>query len=395
MSEQRLKLIECVPNFSEGRDREKIDSIASAIRAIPGAHLLDVDANESANRTVMTIAGEAQPVIDAAFSAIERAASLIDMRYQTGEHPRIGACDVCPIVPLSGSPPYSMIRNQKDLVECVEYSKELGERVGKELGIPIFLYEESATSPERRALPFVRKGQYEGLKIRMEQNGFLPDFGPSDFNERSGATIIGARGFLIAYNINLGTRDPAIANDIAQSIRESGKFKREANGRIARDSAGRPLREAGRLKALRAVGWLIDEFDCAQVSMNLIDPAVTGLYEVFSVASKLAEEYSTKVTGSEVVGLVPYQALLDCGIKIANRRKDRKTVLGERQATDGETSWNAISDSSDENKDTEEISTRKQQTLVELAVRTLGLNHVKEFNIEQKILENRLKEALS
>ena len=294
-----MKLIECVPNFSEGRDPAVIDAITSAIAATEGAVLLDVDPGAATNRTVVTFVGPPEAVEEAAFQAIRAAAALIDMTKHQGEHPRMGATDVCPFVPLQNV----------TMDECVAVAGRLGRRVGEDLGIPVFLYEAAATDEERRSLAVVRRGEYEGLSDRTD----TPDFGPREFNPRSGATAIGAREFLIAYNINLNTRDRKLANQIAGVLRETGRPRRDEAGTILRDAEGTILREAGEFKALRGVGWYIEEYGRAQLSFNLTNYKVTALHEVFDAACREADARGLRVTGSELVGLVPREALLAAG----------------------------------------------------------------------------------
>ena len=290
-----MKLIECVPNFSEGRDRAVIDAIAAEIAASPGAVLLDVDPGAATNRTVVTFIGEPDAVEEAAFRAIKKAAATIDMTRHRGEHPRLGATDVCPFVPVAGA----------TMEDCVEIAKRLGKRVGEELGIPVYLYEAAATRPERKSLADIRKGEYEALADRMKDASFAPDFGPARFNPRSGATVIGAREFLIAYNVNLNTRDKKLANAIAGALREAGTSKRGADGTTTS--------VPGRFKECRAVGWYIEEFGRAQISINLTNYKVTPLHEVFDAACEEAAKLGLRVTGSELVGLIPREALLAAG----------------------------------------------------------------------------------
>lgn len=294
-----VKLIECVPNFSEGRDPSVIDAITGAIAATDGAVLLDVDPGAATNRTVVTFVGTPEAVEEAAFRAIRTAAALIDMTQHHGEHPRMGATDVCPFVPLQ----------DVTMDECVALARRLGRRVGEELGIPVFLYEAAAINPERRSLAVIRRGEYEGLFDRTD----APDFGPLDVNPTSGATAIGAREFLIAYNINLNTRDRRLANQIAGVLRETGHAKRDESGTIVRAPDGTPMREPGRFKELRGVGWYIEEYGRAQLSFNLTNHKVTSLHHVFDAACREAEARGLRVTGSELVGLVPRQALLAAG----------------------------------------------------------------------------------
>ena len=294
-----MKLIECVPNFSEGRDLSIIDAITGAITTTEGAVLLDVDPGAATNRTVVTLVGSPEAVEEAAFRAIKTAAALIDMTRHQGEHPRMGATDVCPFVPLQ----------DVTMEECVAVARRLGRRVGEELGIPVFLYEAAAPDQERRSLAVIRRGEYEGLPDRSDH----PDFGPREFNPRSGATAIGAREFLIAYNINLNTRDRRLANEIAGVLRETGRPRRDETGAIVRDAVGTALRDAGEFKELRGVGWYIEEYGRAQLSFNLTNHKVTPIHEVFDAACREAEKRGLRVTGSELVGLVPREALLAAG----------------------------------------------------------------------------------
>ena len=290
-----MKLIECVPNFSEGRDRAVIDAIVAEIAATPGAVLMDVDPGAATNRTVVTFIGEPDAVEEAAFRAIKKAAATIDMTRHTGEHPRMGATDVCPFVPVAGA----------TMEDCVAIAKRLGKRVGDELGIPVYLYESAAARPERKSLADIRKGEYEALPEKMKDAAFAPDFGPARFNARSGATVIGAREFLIAYNVNLNTRDKKLAGVIAEALREAGTSKRGADGTSAK--------VPGRFKECRAVGWYIEEFGRAQVSINLTNYKVTPLHEVFDAACEEAAKLGLRVTGSELVGMIPREAILAAG----------------------------------------------------------------------------------
>ena len=253
-----MRLVECVPNFSEGRDQKVIDAIAEAIKSVQGVSLLDVDPGVSTNRTVFTFVGSPEVIVEGAFQAIKTAQSLIDMRRHKGEHPRMGATDVCPFVPVAGV----------TMEDCVKLAEQLGERVGKELGIPVYLYAEAARAEDRKSLADIRKGEYEGLPEKMKDKSFKPDFGPSEFNAQSGATVIGARQFLIAYNVNLNTRSRKLANDIALTIREAGKAKRDAEGNIVKDKDGVSLKVPGTLKSVRAVGWYVDEYKRAQISIK-------------------------------------------------------------------------------------------------------------------------------
>lgn len=289
-------IIECVPNFSEGQNNETIKAIASAIRKIKGVRLLHVDSGFAANRTVYTFVGKPQNVLEAAFQAIKVATELIDMRNHKGEHPRMGACDVCPLIPVSGI----------SIAEVIEWSHQLGKRVGEELNIPVYLYEKSAQQSERVQLANVRKGEYEGLPSKMRLPLWQPDYGPAAFNPKCGATILGARNFLIAYNFNLNTSNIAIAQTIAAQIRESGKY-------IGKDSQGKKLYTPGKFKALKSIGWFIKDFGIAQVSCNFSDYRTTPLHLVHEMVKLLAAEHDCTVTGAELIGLVPKEALLMTG----------------------------------------------------------------------------------
>src|SRR5687768_12966927 len=265
------RLIECVPNFSEGRDQNIIDKIAASIAAVDGVKLLDVDPGKATNRTVMTMVGEPERVIEAAFQAIKTASELIDMCKHSGEHPRMGATDVCPLIPISGV----------TMEECVQYAHKLGERVGKELGVSGYFYEAAAKSAGRKNLADIRSGEYEGLAKKIVDANWKPDFGPAIFNAKCGATVIGARNFLIAYNINLNTTSTRRANAIAFDVREQGRMKTDANGKNILDDKGQPIRIPGTLKSVKAIGWFIEEYGVAQISMNLTDVTVTSVHEAF------------------------------------------------------------------------------------------------------------------
>lgn len=298
-----MTLIECVPNFSEGRDRGVIDAVAAEIAGTPGAVLLDVDPGAATNRTVVTFIGGPDAVEEAAFRAIRKASQLIDMTKHTGEHARIGATDVCPFVPVEGA----------TMDDCVAIARRLGKRVGDDLGIPVYLYEAAASRPDRKSLSDIRRGEYEALPEKMKDPAFRPDYGPAEFNARSGATVVGAREFLVAYNVNLNTRDRKLANAIAREIREAGKARRGPDGKIVKDADGRTVSVPGRFQECRAVGWYIPEFGRAQVSINLTNTKITPLHEVFDACCEEAERLGLRVTGSELVGLIPRAALLAAG----------------------------------------------------------------------------------
>ncbi len=340
-----MRLVECVPNFSDGRNEKVINAISDAIRSVQGVSLLDVDPGWSTNRTVITFVGSPEVIVEGAFQAIKTAQGLIDMRKQKGEHPRMGATDVCPFVPVSGV----------TMEECVKLAEQLGERVGKELGIPVYLYAEAAKRDDRKSLADIRKGEYEALPEKMKEKSFKPDYGPSEFNAQSGATVIGARQFLIAYNVNLNTRSKKLANDIALTIREAGKAKRDADGNIVKDKEGVSVKEPGTLKAVRAVGWYVDEYKRAQISINLIDYSVCSLHQAFDEAERVANEMGLRATGSEIVGLVPLAPMLEAGRHYL-RKQGRSTGVSERE-------------------------------LVETAVQSLGLAELSPFDIEKKIIE--------
>ncbi len=346
------KIVECVPNFSEGRNEEVINKIAEAIKSVEGVVLLDVDPGQATNRTVYTFVGEPEAVKEAAFRAIKTASELIDMRQHSGEHPRIGAADVVPFVPVSGV----------TMEDCVRLAEELGKRVGEELGIPVYLYEYAARSEERRSLANIREGEYEALPEKLKDPKWKPDFGPSEFNDkvaRTGATVIGAREFLIAYNVNLNTREKKLAHEIALNIREKGRFKRDANGKIVRDEKGNKVRVPGKLKAVRAIGWYIDEYEQAQVSINLVNYKITPLHRVFEACEEEAQKLGLRVTGSEIVGLVPKEALLQAGRHFL-KKQGRSTAVAEEE-------------------------------LIHIADLSLGLSQLYPFKPEEKVIELRLE----
>jgi len=300
-----VALVECVPNFSEGRNRDVIDDIVSTISSVEGVKVLDIEIGDATNRTVVTFIGPPGGAEEAAFRMIVRAAELIDMSVHEGAHPRMGATDVCPFVPVSGI----------SMEDCVEISKRVGERVGAE-GIPVYLYEASACAPHRENLAEVRKGQYEGLEAKMSDPEWSPDYGPNTFDEkvkRAGATVMGAREFLIAYNVNINSTDPKHAKEIAFEIRERGRALRDEDGEIVRDEDGVAIKKPGRLKAVKAIGWFIDEYSRAQVSINLINHKVTPLHVVFETCIEEAERIGVRVTGSEIIGLVPMEPMIEAG----------------------------------------------------------------------------------
>jgi len=342
------RVVECVPNFSEGRDRDVIDAITGAMERA-GATVLDVDMGAAANRTVVTMAGTPEAVQDAAFEAIKTASELIDMTAHSGEHPRMGATDVCPFVPVSGM----------TMDDCVDMAQRLGERVTKELSIPVFLYDMAASTPGRRSLADIRKGEYEGLEEKLKDPDWTPDFGNAAFNARSGATVIGAREFLIAYNINLNTRDRMLATRIAVRLREAGGLARSPDGEPLRNSGGKAVKIPGMFQDVRAVGWVIDEYGIAQISINLLDFGNTPIHMVYEEAKRLAFDLvGVSVTGSEIVGLVPEEALLMAGRYYLERQGRSPGV--------------------------------PRSELVHIAERSLGLSDVKAFNALDKVIEYRL-----
>lgn len=390
------KIIECVPNFSEGRDLSIIKQITDAIESVQGVDLLDVDPGESTNRTVVTFIGEPEPVKEAAFRAVRKAADLIDMSKHSGEHARFGATDVCPFVPVANA----------TMEDCAEIAREVGQRIGEELGIPVYLYENAAAKPERKNLATVRSGEYEGLAKKLAKPEWKPDFGPAEFNAKSGATAVGAREFLIAYNINLNTTDRRYANEIAYEIRERGRWKRKGNtspfyykgevvyfedgkfpdgnsdfvagtfdelaahyqsayggdlrkryGSIGLDPdnlSGRPVYKDGRFTHLKAIGWVVEDYQCAQISINLTDYKVTSMHHALDAARELAVERGIVITGSEVVGVVPFDAMLRAG---------RHYLTGMMKSTG--------------------IPARD---IVTTAVQSLGLADVAEFDIDKKVI---------
>lgn len=342
------RLVECVPNFSEGRNEKVIDAIAESVKAVSGVRLLDVDPGHSTNRTVVTFVGAPDDVVEAAFQCIARASQLIDMRHHRGEHPRMGATDVCPFVPVSGV----------SMADCVQLAEALGERVGRELGIPIYLYGEAAKSDSRKSLADIRSGEYEALSTKMKDSSFKPDFGPAEFNAKAGATVIGARPFLVAYNVNLNTRSKKLANAIALNIREAGKAKRNASGEIEKDAKGNTIKVPGTLKECRAVGWYVDEYERAQVSINLTNFEVTGIHDAFDEVEKEAAKLGVRVTGSEIVGLVPLKPMLAAGEHYL-RKQGRSIGVSEEE-------------------------------LISVAVQSLGLSELAPFNPQEKIIEYKV-----
>ncbi|MBR3977947.1 MAG: glutamate formimidoyltransferase [Bacteroidaceae bacterium] len=349
------RIIECVPNFSEGRNMEVIKQITDAIEGVKGVKLLDVDPGEATNRTVVTFVGGPEAVMNAAVASIKRATELIDMRQHKGAHPRMGACDVCPLIPVSGI----------TMEECAELARTLAKRVADELNVPVYCYEAAAFTPERRNLAVCRKGEYEALPERMASAEEQPDFGARPFDEgiaRTGATAVGARDFLVAVNYNLNTTSTRRANAIAFDVREKGRPVREGNpivGRIVKDADGNPVMKPGTLKACKAIGWFIDEYGIAQVSMNLTNLSVTPLHVAFDEVCRAADARGVRVTGTEIVGLVPKKVLVDAG-RYFLRKQNRSTGVPEKE-------------------------------LVRIAIESMGLSTLKEFKPEEKVIEYMLE----
>ena len=308
------RVVECVPNFSEGRNIKTINAIAGAITAVSGVKFISAEPDKDYNRTVVTFIGDPAGVVEAAFQATKKAAELIDMSQHKGEHPRIGATDVVPFVPLQGV----------TMQDCVKLAHEFGKRTGEELHIPTYLYEEAATKPDRKNLSTIRRGEYEGLAAKLTDPEWKPDYGPAEFNQRSGATVTGARVFLIAYNVNLNTSDTTIAKEIAERIRESGRVKKDAQGHPVLDASGRKITIPGSLKSVKAMGVLLEAHNIAQVSINLTNFAVTPPHVAFEEVKKQAATLGVKVTGSELVGLSPIEAMLMAG------RFYAPTITGEK-----------------------------------------------------------------
>lgn len=345
------QLIECVPNFSEGSNMAIIKQITDRIEAVEGVRLLDVDPGKATNRTVVTFVGTPEEVIEAAFQAVKKASEIIDMRTHKGEHPRFGATDVCPLIPIAGI----------TMEEVVVYARKLAERIGNEIGIPVYCYENAAFSNERRNLANNRSGEYEGLHKKLSDPHWKPDFGPAEFSEKvalTGATAVGARDFLVAYNVNLNTTSVRRANAVAFDIREKGRPVREGNlvtGKIRKDENGKEIWTPGSLKACKAIGWFIEEYGIAQVSINLTNISITPVHVAFEEACLKAQERGMRVTGSELVGLTPLKALTDAG-KYFLRKQQRSVGVSEDK-------------------------------LVKIAVKSLGLDDLKPFNPNEKIIE--------
>ncbi|MFB3845435.1 MAG: glutamate formimidoyltransferase [Candidatus Cloacimonadaceae bacterium] len=340
-----MKLMECVPNFSEGRDKKVLDAIADEIRSVRNVTLLDIDPGADTNRTVFTFAGEPEAVVEAAFLAIKKAAELIDMSKHHGAHPRMGATDVCPFIPIS----------EMSMDECVQWAKVLGERVGRELNIPVYLYEYAATKPEWQNLANIRQGEYEALPEKAKDPYWKPDFGPHEFNPKSGATAIGAREFLIAYNINLNTRDKKKAHELALMIRESGRPAKGPDGKQLKDAEGNKIIIPGLFQYCKAVGWYIESYRRAQISINLTNYKVTPPHLVLEKVRSLAADMGIQVTGSELVGLIPKDALLEAG-KFYLKRMKESAGLPEKM-------------------------------ILETAVQSMGLTDLGPFNLNKKVIE--------
>ncbi len=350
------RIIECVPNFSEGRDTAIIQQITGEITTVDGVKLLNVDPGKATNRTVVTFVGEPEKVIEAAFRAIKKAGELIDMRQHHGEHPRMGATDVCPLIPISGV----------TMEECAAFAQQLSKRVGEELHIPAYLYEYAQPDKKRSNLSIIRAGEYEGFGKKILLPEWKPDFGPAMFDEKRGATVIGARDFLIAYNVNLNTTSTRRANSIAFDVREAGRVLREGdpiNGKIVTDENGKAISVPGSLKSVKAIGWFIEEYGIAQISMNLTNIAVTPLHIAFNEVCAKATARGIRVTGSELVGLVPLQSLLDAG----------RYFLNQQQRSEG------VSD----------------KELIRIAIKTMGLDELSPFKPEERIIEYLLNNPAS
>jgi glutamate formiminotransferase/formiminotetrahydrofolate cyclodeaminase len=348
------KVIECVPNFSEGRDPEVIRQITAAIESVEGVSLLNVDPGASTNRTVVTFAGNPEAAVEAAFRGIQKAAELIDMRKQKGAHPRMGATDVCPFIPVSNV-------SWEEAIAC---ANQLGKRVGEELKIPVYLYEKAAGDPSRSNLSVIRSGEYEGFFEKIKEAAWKPDFGPSVFNAKSGATVIGAREFLVAYNVNLNTRAVRRATSVAFDVRENGRVKTDdgtPQGKPVLDANGEPVRVPGILKHVKAIGWYVEEYGIAQVSMNLTNIEETPLHAAFDACNEAASKRGLRVTGSEVVGMLPKKCLVEAG----------KYFLRKQQWSEG----------------------ASEEELINIAIRSMGLNELKPFDPKERIIEFKMESA--
>src|SRR5256886_57474 len=350
------KLIECVPNFSEGCDEKIIRQITDAIKSTEGVSLLDVDPGATTNRTVVTLVGNPDAAVEAAFRGIKKAAELIDMRKHKGAHPRMGATDVCPFIPVSNV-------GWEEAIDC---ANKLGKRVGEELGIPVYLYERAAKNPSRSNLSVIRAGEYEGFFEKIRKPEWIPDFRPAVFNEKSGATAIGARNFLVAYNVNLNTKAVRRANSVAFDVRENGRIKTDdgtPDGKPVLDANGEPVRIPGMLKHVKAIGWYVEEYGIVQVSMNLTNIEETPLHAAFDACNQAANKRGLRVTGSEIVGMVPKKCLLDAG----------KYFLRKQKWSEG----------------------ASEEELVDIAIRSMGLSELKPFDPREKIIEFKMESAAS
>lgn len=351
------RIIECVPNFSEGNNMEIINRIAEAIKSVQGVKLIDIDPGKATNRTVMTFVGSPEDVCEAAFRAVKKAAELIDMSKHKGEHPRFGATDVLPLIPIKGI----------TMEETVEYARKLGKRIGEELGIPIYFYEFAATEEKRRNLANCRAGEYEGLEQKISNPSWKPDYGATGYNEivrKSGAIALSARNFLIAYNVNLNTTSTRWANSIAYDIREKGRVKREGNpltGKIVKDENGNKVYCPGLLKGVKGIGWYIEEYGIAQLSFNITDISVVSMHQVFEVACERAALRGIRVTGSELVGVIPLQAMLDAG-KYFLRKQKRSTGISDEE-------------------------------ILKIAIKSLGLDELAPFDPKKKIIEYLMEDT--
>jgi glutamate formiminotransferase/formiminotetrahydrofolate cyclodeaminase len=348
-----MQLIECVPNFSEGRDPAIIKQITDEIESVEGVRLLNVDPGKATNRTVVTFVGEPEKVIDAAFLAIKKAGEVIDMSGHHGEHPRMGATDVCPLIPISGI----------SMLETAGYAHKLAWRVGNDLHIPVYLYEHAQPNQSRNNLSVIRAGEYEGFFKKIKQPEWEPDFGPAEFDAKRGATVIGARDFLVAYNVNLNTTSVRRANSIAFDVREAGRMMREGdpiNGKIITDKDGKPRTIPGSLKAVKAIGWYIEEYGVAQISMNLTNIEVTPVHKAFDEVCDKANARGIRVTGSELVGLIPLKSMLDAG----------KYFLAKQQRSTGQS----------------------EAELIRIAIKSMGLDELSPFKPEERIIEYLLKD---
>ncbi|TMB63580.1 MAG: glutamate formimidoyltransferase, partial [Deltaproteobacteria bacterium] len=348
------ELVECVPNFSEGRDEGIIRQITDAIKSTDGVSLLDVDPGASTNRTVVTFVGNREAAVEAAFRAIKKAAELIDMRKHKGAHPRMGATDVCPFIPVSNV-------SWEEAIEC---ANRLGKRVGEELKIPVYLYEKAAKDRLRSNLSVIRAGEYEGCFEKIKQSEWKPDFGPAVFNEKSGATVIGVRDFLVAYNVNLNTKSVRRANSVAFDVREQGRVKTEdgtPSGKPVLDSNREPVRIPGMLKHVKAIGWFVKEYGIAQVSMNLTNIEQTPLHVAFDACVEAAANRGLRVTGSEIVGMVPKKCLVDAG----------RFFLRKQRWSEG----------------------ASEEELIDIAIHSMGLSELKPFDPKEKVIELKIESA--